>query len=784
MFRHAAFGPPRGSSRPPAEGDLAAVEALMREWRLEDAARLLEGSVASGANQGKVMHDLSVMYSQQGLFTSALAAIQGSIALDPTQRAAWHHFLALQKNNMALTDPVEWRAMHATWAAGLRERLDAIHRTRPRSRELDRKLHVGYMTPDTHQATQRFIGAALAHFDESRVTVTAYWAFERDAHALAMRYPRVRHRVLGALDDAAVARLVLDDGIDILVDVAGHGAGNRLPVFAMRPAPVQFTWLDYLSTTGLAAIDYRITDWVSDPPGAEQAHVERLMRLRCPQWCYCPPASAPAVMPRSAERAQVVFGSICVPLKLSETILGIWGALLRSAPASVLRFIGLPEGRARSRVAMLMAREGIAAERLQFLPRVSLSGYLAAVADLDVALDSHPFSGATSTLDTLWQGTPVVTLAGSLSHSRSSAAILSALGRSAWVASGADDYIDIARRLASDHRGREAVRRELRGELQASPLTNARAFAAELERAYRSAWVEWVEGVSPGARFEDELARQRAPLPSIRAELGGRSGNGAPPPRGEGAGAVPLADICRAVLVVSPECDRGVAGRTGAAGGLACSEVTCEALLRGRAVAGSEPWLLISAPAHYEAAIPRAQVASALLESCAALSSFGWHAPKPPAAVGREAGAWVYGSADEADRFVRLWPRPDAAPPVVALGGPALLIRRELLDKHGWPRLRLPAGSHTWFRAGVRVLSQRVATAGGRLGICALLVQVDRTRELSAAAEYLADREVERTGGLSRWRAPAAGVAPVKMRVPAAALDRVLPILGRLCDGC
>src|SRR5258706_11817261 len=220
------------------------VESLMRQWRLEEATVLLERRLGEPGVPPRIHHDLSVLYAQQGLFDDALGAIDKAMALDPANRAVWHHYLALQKNNPEQPTDAAWKSMHLRFGDTLRERFDARHLAVARARDPEARLRVGYLSPDTHNATERFVHPVLERFDRARFEVFAYWNHARSL-AKASEYPHAAHRTLAGLSTEAIVEQVLADRIDVLVDVAGHGAGNALPALAHRPAPIQMTWLDY-----------------------------------------------------------------------------------------------------------------------------------------------------------------------------------------------------------------------------------------------------------------------------------------------------------------------------------------------------------------------------------------------------------------------------------------------------------------------------------------------------------------------------------------------------------
>ena len=216
------------------EREFARVEALMREWSLEEATRILEDLERRSGFPNRVRHDLSVLYAQQGFLAEALAQVEAALAIEPANRALWHHFLAIQKNNPRQPTAEEWRAMHLAYGETLRDSVDARHLEAPRAP--GRRLRVGYLCPDTHLATARFVWPVLGDFDAASFDVFAYWCHTPVTAELAAAYPRTVHRSVLDLDDEAVTSMIVADAIDILVDIAGHGAGNRLPVLARRPS--------------------------------------------------------------------------------------------------------------------------------------------------------------------------------------------------------------------------------------------------------------------------------------------------------------------------------------------------------------------------------------------------------------------------------------------------------------------------------------------------------------------------------------------------------------------
>ena len=299
-------------------------------------------------------------------------------------------------------------------------------------------------------------------------------------------------RDIHGMPDAQASARIEDDTVDILVDLNGHTRGGRLGVFGLRAAPVQATYLGYGATTGVAAVDYRITDAWLDPPGAtERYYVERLVRLPRSMWCFAPP-QAPAVtaLPASA-RGELTFGSLNNFAKASDAALEAWARILAALPLSRLLFAGVPAGPARRRALGVFGAHGIAQKRLIFHERLSFDAFLALHGEIDIALDPFPYTGGATTCNTLWMGVPVLTLEGDAVLARSGSSILRALGLDEWIAVSPEDYMARARRLADDLPALSLLRAGLREHLAKSALCDAAGFTADLEASYRDMWRAW-----------------------------------------------------------------------------------------------------------------------------------------------------------------------------------------------------------------------------------------------------------------------------------------------------
>jgi protein O-GlcNAc transferase len=335
----------------------------------------------------------------------------------------------------------------------------------------------------------------LERHDRSQFEVYSYSVaiLPADSYTQQIQEKSDAWRPATAMSDAELADLVHRDQIDILVDLSGHSGTSRLAVFAQQPSPVQATWLGNLNTTGMARIQYRITDINCDPPGlTEHLHVEKLMRLPQSQWCYRPYVAVDVPEKAAFERGRgVTFGSFTQFPKLTAAMQSLWGRILQEVQGSRLVLVGVPQGRARDDMLRTFAGYGVAADRVLLLPFMSLRDYLRAFGDVDVALDTSPYSGGTTTCDALWMGVPVLTLPGVRPASRSAASILSTMGLSEWIATSPEDYVRRAVGFASDLNTIAELHRTLRDRMTASPLMDEVRFARSLEQIYRQMWHRW-----------------------------------------------------------------------------------------------------------------------------------------------------------------------------------------------------------------------------------------------------------------------------------------------------
>jgi predicted O-linked N-acetylglucosamine transferase (SPINDLY family) len=362
-----------------------------------------------------------------------------------------------------------------------------------------RKLRIGFVSGDFYDHPVRFfIAPILRGLNREHFSVVCYYnSSYSDFATEQLRALADEWRPCLTLKDDQLAECIRGDGIDILVDLSGHTSGNRLPVFLRKPAPVQATYLGYSDTTGLPTMDYWITDWVLHPFDTQHLTSERIWRLpRC--WIiYEPPANAPAVADRSTASGPITFIASNALQKVGPESIALWAKVLAAVPDSklILKARNMSGPGEQAIIADRLSKAGVAAERVTLMGQVQTRReYLQLYGHADIALDTTPYSGGTTTAEALWMGVPVVTLRGERMVSRMSASLLSSVGLEELVARDTDDYVRIAAGLADDAARRAYLRTELRPRLAASPLCDGPGLADHFGQALRQMWIAWCTG--------------------------------------------------------------------------------------------------------------------------------------------------------------------------------------------------------------------------------------------------------------------------------------------------
>lgn len=361
------------------------------------------------------------------------------------------------------------------------------------NRDPDRRLRIGYVSGDFYNhPVGRFMAPLLEHHDPRQVEVFAY-SGRRVGDAFTQRLAARCHawRNTVGLGHDQLAELIRADGVDILVDLSMHMASNRLPVFARKPAPVQVTYLAYASTTGLSAIDYRLTDPFIDPPDSPnlQWYAEKSVWLKETYWAYepLPEATAPLGPLPMASRGYVTFGNLNNFCKASVPALKAWVDLLERVENSRL-ILHARQGDGRTRLLNYATARGIDPARISFAGFLPAAEYFALHQEIDIALDPFPYTGGATTCDALWMGAPVVTLAGRTAVGRSGVSLLTNVGLPELIAPDVAAYIDLAAGLARDPSRLAELRAGMRERMQASPIMKPERFAREVEQAFRTMW--------------------------------------------------------------------------------------------------------------------------------------------------------------------------------------------------------------------------------------------------------------------------------------------------------
>jgi len=462
-----------------------------KQRRFSDAAACHLLAVAARPDHAEAYSNLGSAYQAQGLLHEAIAAYRKAIALRP-QDAATHSNLLF-----ALNYHPNWSAEaifeeHQVWGKRHAQGRAAVNRvSNPTAKS---KLRIGYVSADFREhSVGFFFEPILKHHDRWAAEIFCYSNNARDdATTQRMRALADGWCSIATLSDDQAAQRIAADCIDVLVDLSGHTARNRLPVFARKPAPVQATYLGYPNTTGMRQMDYRISDQVCDPQQKTGLFTESVHRLPRCAWCFSAPADAPDVRPAPLERTGfITFGCFNNLAKLNAPLLDLWAEILKSVERSrlVLKSLGLEEEATRARLREMFRARSIADDRIELLkPTESYQDHLAAYEQIDIALDTFPYHGTTTTCEALFMGGPVVSMRGSTPASWVSASLLEAVGVSELLSHTPEEFVRTARELAADGPRVTTLREELRDRMRASPLMDGPGLARALEQAVRERW--------------------------------------------------------------------------------------------------------------------------------------------------------------------------------------------------------------------------------------------------------------------------------------------------------
>jgi protein O-GlcNAc transferase len=475
----------------PAYNNLGNV--LSQAGKLDEAVACYEQAIARAPRFSEAHSNLGTARKAQGCVAQAIQCFRDALHCNPDLAAAHSNLLYTLYFSPDYDAQTIW-AEHHRWNREQTLRLSqgiAPHSNAPLP---DRRLRIGYVSSDFRvHPVGLFLLPLLEAHERGQFEIYAYSSVQvADAITDRIRTAVDVWRDVSSQTDEQLTQTIRADQIDILVDLGMHMADNRILVFARKPAPVQVTYLAYCGTTGLTAIDYRLTDPYLDPPDMDDRYYsEESVRLPETYWCYRPLADLPPPGPLPQLAAgHVTFGCLNEFSKISEPTLLTWCRLLQAVPSAHL-LLHAPLGSARQRVRAVLSAHNIARGRFEFVERLPRGDYFRVYHRIDVALDPFPYGGGTTTCDALWMGVPVVSLVGQTGVGRSGASLLTNVGLSDLLAHDGAQYVEIAAQLAGNVGRLSELRATLRQRMGCSPLTDAARFARHIEAAYRRMWHRW-----------------------------------------------------------------------------------------------------------------------------------------------------------------------------------------------------------------------------------------------------------------------------------------------------
>lgn len=475
-------------------------EACSRSNELDEAATCFQRVLARDSNAADAHNLLANVLRNQARHREAMEHYELAILNDSNPVVAFQNLLFCMMCTGSFS-AADIHARHREFARRFEQPLLSLQSPSTNTAEPNRRLKIGYVSPNfCSNIVGHYIQPILQNHNRAGFEVHCYFTGSiRDVEterivALADRWHDVH-----LLSDDETAALIRTHQIDLLVDLCGHGPGNRILALARKPAPVQVSYLDYSATTGLSSIDYRLTTEYCDPSGtAEQYYSEKLYRLKDTYWTYNPAAQLPVSALPMKSNGYVSFGSFNMYYRITGGVLDLWSRLLSSVPGSRLVVVGVGWGSTQAALLERLNRAGIARDRVSMHSLVSYQEYNELMGTVDLALAPFPYNGATTMMDCLWNGLPVVAKEGGETFcSRLGCSVLAQMGLSELIARDEDEYVRIGVELTSAVQKLADLRQSLRQRMERSPMRDFSGFTRGLELAYRSMWKEWC--ASPGA---------------------------------------------------------------------------------------------------------------------------------------------------------------------------------------------------------------------------------------------------------------------------------------------
>lgn len=467
----------------------------MRKRRLDLAQQDLEKILKENPNHGEALGFLAACCQLKGHINEACRRYREAIQLDPSNFALHQNYL-YALSYAADCSPQDYLVEARAFAAKLKSTQDnSIFASSKRDHDEHRPLRIGFVSGDLRaHPVGLFLENVLASLDKTQFYCIAYanQAIE-DEISLRLKSHFQQWHLISALDDQTLANQIAANNIDILFDLAGHTERNRLGVFTLKPASLQIAWLGYWASTGLSEIDYILVDKKSVPEMEHDHFSEKPLYLEKTRLCMSVPKTTRAIEVSDTpalRKGSICFASFQVPNKMTDSTLQLWANTLRALPEASMRLqhAAFEFDQAQQDIIERFSIHGIPAHRLQFVAGMSYSDYLAAHAEVDIILDTHPFPGGTTTAEAIWMGVPTISLIGSSLLSRQGESMLSCVGLDAWIANDEEHFVQIATKYATDIQTLNQIRRNLRQAALASPLFDASQFTRNFEQVVNDAW--------------------------------------------------------------------------------------------------------------------------------------------------------------------------------------------------------------------------------------------------------------------------------------------------------
>jgi protein O-GlcNAc transferase len=463
--------------------------ALFHLGEFDEAEATLKRAIPLNPNFADAHNNLANVLKEKALLDEAIREYRRAVQIAPLNPTFYSNLLNLLHFHPAYGQ-AEMLGECRAWAERHAAPLKPSVRPHKNNRDPERPLRIGYVSPDFRSHTLSFFFRPLfAAHDREQCEIYGYSNVAKpDAITDTLRGHCRKWQDIIGMPDSVVADAIRADRIDILVDTTMHMARNRLLVFARKPAPIQVCWLAYPGTTGIDAMDYRVTDPYLDPSaGGDQLYSEKSIRLPNSIWCFDPFSDEGVEPPPALKNGFVTFGCLNNFCKINDGVLSAWSQILSAVPNSRL-LLHAPLGSSRQWV---LDRLKFGTERVEFVQRRKYADYLKAHHQIDITLDTFPYNGHTTGLDSVWMGVPIITKRGETSVSRGGASILAIIEFPELISDDVDGYVSGAVQLAGNPQRLSELRGQLRQRLKDSPLMDGPRFARDLENAYRQMWRAW-----------------------------------------------------------------------------------------------------------------------------------------------------------------------------------------------------------------------------------------------------------------------------------------------------